>query len=322
MLVKLALDAATGLRYLHSKNITHFDVKSGNLLLAWETVREPIRQSSRVQFDPAFGAPSPAFASAELAFNGNAEAVTPRAAPPKPRRVLKASVADFGLSKFREVDKLHISLGPGGNPVGTIGWTAPEIYDLSKDKKGAGLLKDPSGGLSREPSGVLPVSHAQGGQGMEGGRPATPPTPPAGGNGSLSAVPNASGTAIYHPDAHQPRLGSSPGVSRRVDSKVDVYSFGVVMWEIWSRKEPYSHLEGNNSLSIMFHCAQGGRPLLPTSPEWREAYGDVPPPPPEPMPGWADLMLECWDRDPDRRPGFDIICRRLREGLEQLADDE
>uniref|UniRef100_A0A061R4G4 Kinase superfamily protein with octicosapeptide phox bem1p isoform 1 n=2 Tax=Tetraselmis sp. GSL018 TaxID=582737 RepID=A0A061R4G4_9CHLO len=37
--VIIALDAARGMEYLHSKSIVHFDLKSGNLLLAWRDRR-------------------------------------------------------------------------------------------------------------------------------------------------------------------------------------------------------------------------------------------------------------------------------------------
>ncbi|KAJ4838437.1 hypothetical protein Tsubulata_021120 [Turnera subulata] len=84
------------------------------------------------------------------------------------------------------------------------------------------------------------------------------------------------------------------GNSNRVSEKVDVFSFGVAMWEIQTGEEPYADM----------HCGAiiGGivsntlRPPIPANcdPEWRK------------------LMEECWSFDPESRPSFTEIRKRLR----------
>ncbi|PON65343.1 Mitogen-activated protein kinase kinase kinase [Trema orientale] len=84
------------------------------------------------------------------------------------------------------------------------------------------------------------------------------------------------------------------GSSRRVSEKVDVFSFGISMWEILTGEEPYANM----------HCGAiiGGivkNTLRPPIPERCD-------------PEWRNLMEECWSPDPECRPSFTEITRRLR----------
>lgn len=126
LVVKLAADAANGMRYLHSRNIIHFDLKSANLLLQWETVRS---------------------VSMKVSILGPDGSMQDRNPVGKPRKLLNCKVADFGLSRFMAQSKNHVSLGPDGAPVGTVCWTAPEIYAARP-----GHSRKRSGVISREGS--------------------------------------------------------------------------------------------------------------------------------------------------------------------------
>ncbi|KAE9603353.1 hypothetical protein Lal_00008241 [Lupinus albus] len=84
------------------------------------------------------------------------------------------------------------------------------------------------------------------------------------------------------------------GSSSRVSEKVDVFSFGISMWEILTGEEPYADM----------HCGAiiGGivkNTLRPPIPEHCDTE-------------WRKLMEECWSRNPESRPSFTEITRRLR----------
>ncbi|CAL0324426.1 unnamed protein product [Lupinus luteus] len=84
------------------------------------------------------------------------------------------------------------------------------------------------------------------------------------------------------------------GSSSRVSEKVDVFSFGISMWEILTGEEPYADM----------HCGAiiGGivkNTLRPPIPERCDTE-------------WRKLMEECWSPNPESRPSFTEITRRLR----------
>ena len=78
-------------------------------------------------------------------------------------------------------------------------------------------------------------------------------------------------------------------------AQVDVFSFGVVLWELWTGREPYEGLNYHALLHQITTSTTCMRPCMPGSPEW-EATGD--PSPPEPCPGYQDLVERCWCERP------------------------
>ncbi|CEO96152.1 Protein kinase domain-containing protein [Plasmodiophora brassicae] len=76
--------------------------------------------------------------------------------------------------------------------------------------------------------------------------------------------------------------------------KADVYSFGIIVWELFARKVPF---EGMNGVQVSVAVSTKGlRPDMPP---------DVPA-------GVARLIEDCWTTDPQARPTFTDIVRRLK----------
>ncbi|EAR93555.2 tyrosine kinase domain protein (macronuclear) [Tetrahymena thermophila SB210] len=85
--------------------------------------------------------------------------------------------------------------------------------------------------------------------------------------------------------------------------KADVYSYAIVLWEFISRKTPYQKM---STVDIMKNVCEGKRPGL--GPEFIPK--DCPP-------SLIDLMKDCWEQDPNKRPDF----REVLERLEYIEND-
>ncbi|KAL1536176.1 hypothetical protein AAHA92_28865 [Salvia divinorum] len=84
------------------------------------------------------------------------------------------------------------------------------------------------------------------------------------------------------------------GNSSRVSEKVDVFSFGIALWEILTGEEPY----------VNMHCGAIIGGIVSDS---------LRPPVPEQCdPEWRKLMEQCWSHEPEARPPFSEITRRLQ----------
>lgn len=76
--------------------------------------------------------------------------------------------------------------------------------------------------------------------------------------------------------------------------KADVYSFGITLWEMTTGKEPFEKY--NDVKEFVTAVAKfNERPTIPNGiPE-----------------SLSELMRECWDKDPEKRPEFTEIVDRL-----------
>jgi serine/threonine protein kinase len=76
--------------------------------------------------------------------------------------------------------------------------------------------------------------------------------------------------------------------------KVDVFSFGIMMWQLVSREQPYPGEDQDVDLAMAV-AHKGKRPKIPTfCPK-----------------NYAELMTQCWQENPEDRPDFIEILRRL-----------
>ncbi|CAM9383313.1 unnamed protein product [Chrysoparadoxa australica] len=83
----------------------------------------------------------------------------------------------------------------------------------------------------------------------------------------------------------------------------DVYSFAIVLWEIATKKEPWSDLvpgatAGHRMLAVATQVKRGERPPLPENL----------------LPGMRMLIEACWNGDMNERPTFEDIVKGLDNG--------
>ncbi|OHT16994.1 TKL family protein kinase [Tritrichomonas foetus] len=80
------------------------------------------------------------------------------------------------------------------------------------------------------------------------------------------------------------------------DNKIDVYAYAIVFWELLTLKLPYQGLDPTQIVAQVM--MNNMRPAIPASaPE-----------------GLANLISQCWERDPVNRPTFSEVVRSFRSG--------
>ena len=88
-------------------------------------------------------------------------------------------------------------------------------------------------------------------------------------------------------------LYMAPEVFRRskvYDSKADIYSLGLIMWEMWYGQEVFADAQISSKEALYQWVGdKANRPVH------REGWKTPPH-------FWEQLMKQCWDGNPDKRP--------------------
>ncbi|CAB4443204.1 unnamed protein product [Rhizophagus irregularis] len=113
-----------------------------------------------------------------------------------------------------------------------------------------------------------------------------------------------SSTSIY---GNLPYIAPEVIVGRQYTFASDIYSIAILMWEISSGQTPFINYEHEND--IVMNIINGIRPKI------------VPGTPLE----YKNLMKECWDADPLKRPDVNALWRRMKRinlDYQNMSDDE
>lgn len=120
------------------------------------------------------------------------------------------------------------------------------------------------------------------------------------------------GTAVKESEADNIHVGTTEYMAPELhvrsphSTKMDVYSFGILLWKLFNpytypypKHDPVSYGGGKrHRLHLLRVVHEGARPQM------SKAF--VPP-------AWRELMEDCWAADPNARPTFDEVVRRLKD---------
>jgi len=86
-------------------------------------------------------------------------------------------------------------------------------------------------------------------------------------------------------------LGKKPKIAK----SADIYSYAILMWEVMFERVPFEDMKWQSDIET--HVLAGDRLPFPSSPQ---VHRDL-----------IDLIEECWDEDPTKRPTMTAVAQRL-----------
>jgi len=89
-------------------------------------------------------------------------------------------------------------------------------------------------------------------------------------------------------------------LGEKIDEKLDVYAFALVFWEILTRKDLFAEYD-DKEIFTQDIAIKGIRPAL----------DDI-------HPVLKEIIVKCWDRNPDLRPSFEQVLPMLEKALIQI----
>eukprot|EP00611_Tribonema_gayanum_P023563 TRINITY_DN4982_c0_g1_i2.p2 TRINITY_DN4982_c0_g1~~TRINITY_DN4982_c0_g1_i2.p2 ORF type:complete len:481 (-),score=112.74 TRINITY_DN4982_c0_g1_i2:149-1591(-) len=117
--------------------------------------------------------------------------------------------------------------------------------------------------------------------------------------GLAKVVPLADGdpTAVYKMTGETGSLRyMAPEVALRkpYNGKADVYGFGMILWEMAAMRKPFEGI----GRELFFELVVNGTSKPPVDRNWPPEFGA--------------LLHKCWEKDPAKRPDFDLIINDLQ----------
>lgn len=121
---------------------------------------------------------------------------------------------------------------------------------------------------------------------------------------------NSSGRDVHNPDWLAPEVI----LNLPYTPAADVFSFAIILWELLALQHPFSEYDDRfrgfpQEMKEKAIALEGLRPTPPPAEDWYRA-----------------LMVQAWDREPERRPSFDNIANALQSHfpltIAQAGDDD
>ena len=77
--------------------------------------------------------------------------------------------------------------------------------------------------------------------------------------------------------------------SQKYGTEADIYSLGLIMWEMWYGQRAFADAPGTTPQALFDWVDNGNRPVHKQGCKTPPSF-------------WEQLMRQCWDGDPDKRP--------------------
>ncbi|KAJ3451354.1 f-box only protein [Anaeramoeba flamelloides] len=100
----------------------------------------------------------------------------------------------------------------------------------------------------------------------------------------------------------------------KISYSADIYSFGILLYELITKKEIYPNVSNYEIIRKHFLSSknQKSKNILPFRPEFPTSLNN----------NLKQLISDCWNEDPELRPTFRIIYKRLNEIIQELIKTE